>query len=869
MVLLAELKENSLTAIAYSSPSENNIFYNKNISNSLCKQIIDTSKSQFIDDLQRSDKNETLEAQAGLKCLYGVPVLDEQGNNFACLCMYSKKQSYISDEKKRQLEIIKIQLEEDIIYASKHYQRNTIPRDVLLNEDEKLKYFFRYSPIGIFYFDKNLIITDLNEKFAHILKSDKRALLGLNINKIYDKRVLPALQNALLGIEDEYEGEYLTSTSGNVTNVLLKAAPVFVNKKIAGGIGILQDISIRTKIEKALKSSENKYRDLVEKINDVIFSIDANGICTYISPVIKLLVGYDPQEVIGYSFSDFVCENHRLTFSDALKSVKRGCTVDSEIKIKNKSGDFNWIRSSMRPIYGEDGVFVGIHGIAQDIRETKRIELSLRESEEQFRMVATHISDIIYEWNPHTDELTWYGDPSVILKQLSTINKFSDLKEFIHEEDRPTITQRWENALKDGIAWKNEFKLQSGNHKPIYILGSGLMLFKNDKPHKGFGTLTNVSTEKELVENLKLSNQRLAKNMTKTNSLMSAIPDMMFVFDRNGKITDYQSNDEAELFKKANIFIHKNVNQVLPPDIAQLTLDKIAIVLHNKNIETYKYELQFKNTVQIFESRMVYLDEEHTLAIVRNITTKELAEKELITAKEKAEESDRLKSSFLANMSHEIRTPMNGIIGFSELLSSKTINPAEREYYTSVIIKSGHQLLDIINDVLEISKIETGQIQVNNSVVHVFDVLQTMFSFFNKKALENDIHLRVDIPEDEEKVLVVTDESKLKQILSNLISNAVKFTKGGTICIGYSITDRFIEFFVEDNGIGIAKQEQKKIFERFSQANPQIMRQHGGTGLGLSISQSLVEILGGSIGLDSVPGKGSKFSFTIPYKQPK
>ncbi|WP_430933208.1 PAS domain S-box protein [Saccharicrinis sp. 156] len=868
IVLLAELKEGNLTAIAYNSPSENNIFFNKDIRNSLSKIIIDNSEAYSIDNLQNSQNKETLEGQAGLKCLYGVPVVDENGKCFASLCMYSREQSYISDEKTNQLETIKIQIEEDILYANKERHKHNITRDLLLSEDEKLKHFFRFSPIGIFYFDTNLIITDLNEKFAEILKSDKQVLLGLNMKKIHDKRVLPILQSALLGVEEEYDGEYLTSTSGAKVNILLKASPVFVNQKIVGGIGILQDTTTRTNIENALKSSENKYRELVEKINDVIFSIDANGICTYVSPVIKLLIGYAADEVIGYHFINFIFESHRITFNDALQKVKFGSTVISEVKIKNKYGTFHWIRCSMRPVYGEDGVFMGIHGIAQDIEETKLAEMSLRESEEQFRLVATNISDIIYEWDPSSDGLTWYGNPSVIQKKFSSINKFSELNLLIHEEDRNKINKLWSEAQKNGVAWKEEFKVLSRNNKPIHILGSGLMLFKDNKP-KGFGTLTDVSKEKELVHDLKLSNQKLADNMAKTNSLLSAIPDMMFTFDRSGNITDYHSNDESKLFKKAVDFLNQNVTKILPLDIAELTIEKIAKVLRNKNIETYKYQLPVEGGLQTFESRMVFLDPEHTLAIVRNITTQELAEKELIAAKEKAEESDHLKSSFLANMSHEIRTPMNGIIGFSELLSSKTMNPAEREYYTSVIVKSGHQLLDIINDVLEISKIETGQIQVNNTIVNVSDVFQTMLSFFSKKVLENKVELTTIYPENQEELILLTDDGKLKQILSNLISNAVKFTIDGTISMGYSIIrDAFVEFFVEDNGIGIANEEQKKIFERFSQANPQIMRQHGGTGLGLSISKSLVEILGGSIWVDSKLGKGSKFSFTIPYKKP-
>ncbi len=867
VVLLAELKPDTLTAIAYNSPEENSIFYDKDLSNSISKYILDNNKPYFIDNLQDSDYKESLESNANFKCFYGIPINTDQGEVFAALCMYSKELSYISEEKISHLENIKIQIDEDILYAEKERQQHTMPRDVLFNEDQKLKYFFSFSPIGIFYFDKNLVITDLNDRFAEILKSSNEVLLGLNINKIHDKRVLPTLQSALLGVEDEYEGEYNTSTSKSCVHILLKVSPVFVNQKVAGGIGILQDISLRTNIAKALKSSENKYRELVEKINDVIFSLDSNGICTYVSPVIKLLIGYGPDEVIGYHFINFIHANHKITFHDALRKVALGTTIVSEVKIRNKNGLFHWIRSSMRPIYGEEGTLIGIHGIAQDIEETRLAEISLRESEEQFRTLATHISDIIYEWNPNTDELTWHGNPSVISSKLSNINKFTDLYEEMHPDDRNKINLLWQNARENHKAWKEEFRIKNEDSQ-IHILGSGLILFRDDKPFKGFGTLTNISKEKGLVQNLKLSNEQLEDNIAKINGLMSAIPDMMFVFNKSGYITDYHSNDEQQLYEKVNSFLHKNVLDVLPKNIALLTLEKTVKALQSKKIETYKYELTIDDSLQTFESRMISLNDEHSMAIVRNITTNEIAEKELIAAKEKAEESDRLKSSFLANMSHEIRTPMNGIIGFSELLSSKTLNPSEREYYTSVIIKSGHQLLEIINDVLEISKIETGQIIVNNSSININETLELLFLLFNKKALDKHNEFIVHKILDDSDAYAYTDSGKLKQVLNNLLSNAIKFTSNGTISFGYSIIeDKFIEFYVEDDGIGIAKMEQQKIFERFTQANPKIMRQHGGTGLGLSISKSLVEILDGKIWVESEPDNGAKFSFTLPYNK--
>ncbi len=864
LALVAEINPGGLTLLAYNSLGDNNIFFNKDIGSSICKSIINSCEPQHINNLQQTENSASLEAQAGLKCFYGTPILDDKGNVFAVLCSYSKEISVISEENSLHIENIKMLIEEDIFYLNNETRKSPAQPAFLSNDNQKLKHFLQFSPVGIFYYDNHLTITDFNDKLAEILKSSTSVILGLNMNNIYDKRVIPALQNALLGIEGEYEGEYNTTSSNTTLTLLMKTAPVFVNNKITGGIAVIQDISIKTNITKALAASETKYKELVEKINDVIYSINTQGVFTYVSPVIKLLTGYSPDEVMGYSVTDFIHKKHWDVYYKTIKEVEGGLTVQSEMKIKDKSGQYHWIRNSMRPIYDENGIFAGIHGIAQDIEYTKHAEISLRKSEEKFRLMATHISDIIYEWNPNTDDLIWYGNPSFISSKLSDIKKHADFSALIYRTDKAKVNTLWQNSQKDGKAWKTEFKIVC-DKEDIYLMGSGLVLFENHKPDKCFGTLTNISNQKQLVQRLKLSNEKLEQNIAKTNSLLSVIPDLMFVFSRDGFITDYHYNNEDELFKDPSNFLNLNIKDVLPKDISDLTFEKIKQVLAKKQIETYKYQLKIKGKMQTYESRMVYYNIDHTLAIVRDVTASEVAEKELIGAKEKAEESDRLKSSFLANMSHEIRTPMNGIIGFSELLSAKTINPEEREYYTSIIAKSGHQLLDIINDVLEISKIETGQISINNAHVNLHYLIDVQYSFFKKKAADKSLELDAYKASNKSILYVLTDEGKLRQVLNNLISNAIKFTSSGKVSFGYSFVDESIVFCVEDEGIGIASDEQEKIFDRFTQANAKIMAQHGGTGLGLSISKSLVELLGGKIWVESELNKGSKFCFSIPY----
>lgn len=239
---------------------------------------------------------------------------------------------------------------------------------------------------------------------------------------------------------------------------------------------------------------------------------------------------------------------------------------------------------------------------------------------------------------------------------------------------------------------------------------------------------------------------------------------------------------------------------------------------------------------------------------------------ELQKAKEKAEESDKLKSAFLANMSHEIRTPMNGIIGFSNMLIDDGLSEEKRSAYANIIIESSQQLLTIVNDILDISKIETGQVKINIEDFNVNDTIIEMFSFYKPKATEKGILLLPEKGLNDNHSIVSTDKAKLNQVLNNLLSNALKFTHQGHIKFGYIVINNTLEFYVKDTGIGIPKEFHDKIFERFRQAESNLTRQYGGTGLGLSISKNLVELLDGQIWFESTEGKGSTFYFSIPFK---
>jgi len=262
------------------------------------------------------------------------------------------------------------------------------------------------------------------------------------------------------------------------------------------------------------------------------------------------------------------------------------------------------------------------------------------------------------------------------------------------------------------------------------------------------------------------------------------------------------------------------------------------------------------------------------LVYIQELTSRKTAEEtnletELKKALKKARLSDKLKSSFLANMSHEIRTPMNAILGFTEILrQEKDLKDPEREEYFSIIEQKGNELLQIISDIIDLSKIEA---KVVNLKLELFDLrllLDSIHQSFRKEldlcGKADRISLSLTVPDVASQEWICSDHYRLKQILTNLLNNAKKFTEKGSIEFGYRRKEKCFEFFVKDTGIGIAPGEHKNIFKRFRQVNDEYTRAFGGTGLGLNICRNLVNILGGKIRVESEPGKGSAFYFTIP-----
>jgi hypothetical protein len=308
-------------------------------------------------------------------------------------------------------------------------------------------------------------------------------------------------------------------------------------------------------------------------------------------------------------------------------------------------------------------------------------------------------------------------------------------------------------------------------------------------------------------------------------------------------IKNYENNI---ISKSGELFYISWYNITLKSDKGDV-LGIASIGVNLTNSKTYENKLKEKNT------EIELQNEEY-----RRIN------EELRISKSNAEESDRLKTAFLTNMSHEIRTPMNGILGFAGLLKEPNLSGEEQKKFIGIIEKSGVRMLNIINDIIDISKIESGIMEVSISETNINEQTEYIYTFFKPEVEYKGLMLSIKNTLYAEEAIIKTDKEKLYAILTNLVKNAIKFTDKGSIELGYEKRGRYIEFFVKDSGTGILPEKTELIFERFRQGSESLYRNYEGAGLGLSISKAYVEMLGGKIWVESVVGKGSVFYFAIP-----
>ncbi len=359
------------------------------------------------------------------------------------------------------------------------------------------------------------------------------------------------------------------------------------------------------------------------------------------------------------------------------------------------------------------------------------------------------------------------------------------------------------------------------------------------------------------------------------NTFMDNTPDVIYFKDRESRIIRSNkaygrvfgpSDDDRLLIGKTDFDFFSPEHAKKAFDDEQTIMRTGRAMINVEEMETW----QDGRVTWVITSKFPLKNKEGviigTFGVSKDITSLKNLEQELMKAKLKAEESDRLKTAFLHNISHEIRTPMNAIMGFTGFLSDPVIQPQQKDHFIQVIQQSSQQLLSIIDDIVRIATIEAGQEKLTEGELNINHLMQFELDQFTSKAAEKGLLFECIRGLDDDRSLIMADETKLQQIVSNLLVNAFKFTQSGYVRFGYMVKQGFLEFFVKDSGIGIPESMRDDIFNRFSQVESSISRQYGGAGLGLSICKAYVDLHGGKIWVESLLGKGASFYFTLPYK---
>ncbi|NTW24713.1 MAG: response regulator [Lentimicrobium sp.] len=573
------------------------------------------------------------------------------------------------------------------------------------------------------------------------------------------------------------------------------------------------------------------------------------------------------------------------------------------------------------PVFNNHGSLQFVIQYSIDITERKRNELEIQEYQSVLNNLMNNLPGMAFRclneanWtmeyvSPGSKKLTGFSANELIN------NKKIHFGDLILESDRKGVWNGIQNALGRNRPYKLEYRILTKNGKIKWVLEQGRGVFdQHGKLVRLEGMVTDITEGKNAELQLKNEltiNQSIAtiglellKDDVKPARVANLVQHYSRLFtgsefsilispsslEQASFLYCYEEDGESKSSKR--IKKHEQKDDT-PVSLIDTLLESKQPVLINESGIKLKIPCVTKGEVTVNKLLSVpaFINNEYAgliiLADAENDYTEEMAgvvqrlinmfslyafrlkaEESLQIAKQKAEESDRLKSLFLSNMSHEIRTPMNAIIGFAEMLQDRELNIEEKDRFLDVIIKSGDNLLRLINDIIDISKIEAGQLKIIYSDCYLNEMFTDLEISFNRELTrmrKDHLKLYVQPGNSDSDFAVYTDPVRLRQIITNLFGNAIKFTDEGFIEIGYRIKADKIEFYVRDSGIGIPVDHQKLIFERFGQVKEAAARNLAGTGLGLTISKNLVEMLGGRMWLDSFPGEGSTFWFTIPLK---
>ncbi len=447
------------------------------------------------------------------------------------------------------------------------------------------------------------------------------------------------------------------------------------------------------------------------------------------------------------------------------------------------------------------------------------------------------------------------------------------LTDLIHIDDKQRVMNILsKEQLGDESLLNYDYRILRLDKTIRWVRAKSVSVFNENNRIINIGVTRDITQEKETA-------LRLLQSENTFRMLFENMPTGVAIYKclDNGEhfviVNFNKAAEEITLTKRENV-INKHLLEVFP-NMGNSPLFKALQEVERTGEELHLKPFYYKDDKREGwrENHLYKLSTGEIVAIFDDVTDRENANillkkqnLELLEAKRRAEESNSLKTEFLNNMSHEIRTPMNGIIGFSELLNNPDITDQERSLFSKTVQNSSYQLLRIIDDILEISTLETKQKQIVETEFDLNELLEELLAIFNLKRTIGDVSLnfKKSLPNSQSRIIL--DKTKLNKILSNIIENALRYTEKGFVEIGYYLEANNIVLYVKDSGIGISPENHSMVFERFSQEDKDLSRKYGGLGLGLAISKESARLMGGDITLESVKGKGSTFFIILPYK---
>jgi PAS domain S-box-containing protein len=719
--------------------------------------------------------------------------------------------------------------------------------------------------------------------------------------------------------------EKITGTGGRVVWLDTSKVPLHNERgQVVGILGTWEDISERKVAEEALRQSEERFALAVRGSTDGVWDWNIPTNEVYYSPRLKELLGYADHEIPNL-FATFEAHLHPDDHDWVMQAIddhlQRRVPYKVEYRLRNKAGVYGWFLARGQAIWDESGQATRMAGSITDINERRQAEEALRESEARFRDLFENASDLIQSVAP--DGSYRYVNPAwrAIMGYSEEELKELNLRQVLHPECLAPCMELFRRLMRGENVGRVEAKFLTKDGRTVEIEGTSSVHFRDGQPTATRGIFRDVternraegemrkreaqlrrfnSTLKGLAEheaaqddNLEAVMQNYCEAAARTldvtrSSIWLFSADWSTIrchdlYDQRG--FQHSSGLEWATHDFPNLFQALSVEPIIAAHDAAAdprTAEFAAAYLQSEGVRSMlNAPLRLRGVVVgVFCNEHVeprtWSQEEQSFAVsLASLVSLSLeaherkrAEEEARAARDAAESANRAKSAFLANMSHEIRTPMNAIIGMTELALETSLAPDQQEYL-NLVKKSADNLLYIINEVLDFSKIEAGRLEleaVDFSLRDVLgDVLGTMAPRAYQKSLELAGRVAPDVPDG-----LRGDPGRFRQIILNLVSNAVKFTEQGEILVDInragtngSGQELWLLCSVSDTGIGVPKDKQELIFAPFTQADSSTTRKYGGTGLGLTICARLVELMGGRIWMESEPGHGSVFHFTL------